>query len=263
MSVERFDHIARLLAQGTSRRQILKGFAVGLGTSLFAALGLPGGTKYASVAHAAPHSDEAFLPFIIGEGAPAICSVASTCSEKVYCGPEDEDCRCIRSAEGDILCGAVPPCSAPRCTTSADCAHLGEGYFCDSVGSGCCGDDEQRCIAPCGGTTTPPEETFATGEWTGTIRYEDQSIGVRFVFEEDSGFLQGRILMEDPVSKEFLETGEVTGYNTRGEAYIYLESDSYAFGNFAGENFTGEFIFTSFNGEPGMATTLTMQRTAL
>ena len=41
MSVERFDHIARLLAQGTSRRQILKGFAVGLGTSLFAALGLP------------------------------------------------------------------------------------------------------------------------------------------------------------------------------------------------------------------------------
>src|SRR5690606_24334008 len=121
---------------------------------------------------------------------------------------------------GEILCGAVPSCAAQRCTSSADCANLGEGYFCDSVGSGCCGDDEQRCIAPCGSTNPPPSENLATGEWTGAITYEGQSIGIRFILVEDAGMLEGRLLMEDPVSKEFLESGEVTGYTGSGESYI-------------------------------------------
>ena len=37
-----------------------------------------------------------------------------------------------------------------ECKTSADCAHLGAGYFCDTPDSGCCSDHQlQRCIAPC------------------------------------------------------------------------------------------------------------------
>jgi hypothetical protein len=261
MSVERFDQIARLLAQGASRRQILKGFAAGLGASLFTAIGLPIGANDSPIAQAAPRGDGTFLPFIKGEGALSICSVASTCADKVFCGAESDNCRCIQSAEGEILCGTVPSCSAQRCTSSADCANLGEGYFCDSVGSGCCGDDEQRCIAPC--TDLPPRGNLATGEWTGAITHEGQSIGVRFILVEDSsGMLEGRILMEDPVSKEFLESGEVAGYRDINESTIYLQSESYAFGNFEGENFNGEFVFASFNGEPGLTATIAMQRTA-
>src|SRR5690606_30491624 len=132
MSVERFDRVARLLAQGTSRRQLLKGFAAGLGASLFSTLGFGSAPSFSKLAHAAGE-EGAFLPLIITNTpkGPSICAIASDCDHKVKCSSTSEDCRCIESAEGDIRCGSVPSCSAQRCTTSDDCANLGEGYFCD------------------------------------------------------------------------------------------------------------------------------------
>lgn len=82
------------------------------------------------------------------------CSEASTCSNKHFCG--SGDCRCIRSAEGEVRCGKIPSCDVPRCATSADCTALGEGYFCDTPNSGCCSDGEKpRCIAPCEAVLDP------------------------------------------------------------------------------------------------------------
>lgn len=83
------------------------------------------------------------------------CSAASACGDRQYCGA-DQRCLCLRSAEGPIRCGRIPDtCDVQLCQTSADCAILGEGYFCDTPNSGCCSDPPQelpRCIAPC----TPP-----------------------------------------------------------------------------------------------------------
>lgn len=279
MSIERFDRLARLLAQGTSRRQLLKSFAAGLGASLFTTLG---GGRATSIAHA-QESGSTYLPYILSTTVvgPSICAIASDCEHQVRCSSTRENCRCIESAEGDIRCGAVPSCSAQRCTSSADCADLGEGYFCDSVGSGCCGDDEQRCIPPCqteapcpeellcGATCCPPNNTCENGRcvdpvegtWTGSLTYEGQSVGIRFILAQKVGRISGRVLMLDPVTQEYKETGEITdGYYRENYSTFYLDSDSYAYGDFTGNSYEGEFNFADFNGEMGFNAVMTLQR---
>lgn len=78
------------------------------------------------------------------------CPTPSRCGSRQFCS-EDQTCICVQSAEGHNLCGKIPnTCDVKRCQTSADCADLGEGYFCDTPNSGCCSDgDQPRCIAPC------------------------------------------------------------------------------------------------------------------
>ena len=73
------------------------------------------------------------------DATPQVCTEASSCSDRHTCS-DAGDCRCIRSAEGDIRCGKAPSCAVPKCATSADCAPLGAGYFCDTPNSGCCSD---------------------------------------------------------------------------------------------------------------------------
>lgn len=103
--------------------------------------------------------------FLWGRGGSR-CTTASRCGDRHYCD-EDETCICTETAEGDIRCGQLPPyCDVPLCTTSADCAHLGEGFFCDTPNSGCCNDRElSRCIAPCG-SEYPPRPTTTTTSTT-------------------------------------------------------------------------------------------------
>lgn len=103
--------------------------------------------------------------FVWGRGGGSKCTTASTCGDRHFCD-EDETCICTETTEGDIRCGQLPPyCEVPLCTTSADCAHLGEGWFCDVPDSGCCTDPPKelsRCIAPCGGEYPPPPTTTTT-----------------------------------------------------------------------------------------------------
>lgn len=74
----------------------------------------------------------------------------STCEAPQFCN-EAETCLRVRTAEGDARCGQMPPCETRLCTTSADCAALGAGYFCDTPMSGCCLDAQlPRCLPPCG-----------------------------------------------------------------------------------------------------------------
>ena len=83
------------------------------------------------------------------------CTEASSCGLRHTCS-DTGDCRCIRSAEGEIRCGRAPSCDVPKCTTSADCAPLGDGYFCDTPNSGCCSDGQlTRCLSPCDAVPDP------------------------------------------------------------------------------------------------------------
>lgn len=85
------------------------------------------------------------------------CSTASICGQRVTCG-NTMGCLCLGTPEGERRCGQLPvTCHAQLCDTSADCAHLGAGYFCDTPNSGCCSDppqDQKRCVAPCGTDTS-------------------------------------------------------------------------------------------------------------
>ena len=80
---------------------------------------------------------------------------------------------CIASAEGLLRCGQLPDrCDVPLCQTSADCAHLGDGWFCDTPNSGCCTDPPAnlpRCIGPCGAgpapTASPSPYATMTATW--------------------------------------------------------------------------------------------------
>ena len=78
----------------------------------------------------------------------------SSCQMKIFCDVS-QSCRCLKAAEGDIRCGMPPSCEVKQCTKSSDCADLGPDFFCDSPQSGCCGDNLQRCIAPCKNTLCP------------------------------------------------------------------------------------------------------------
>ena len=283
MSIDRFDNLARTLAYGSSRRQLLKGFAAGLTASIFTTFGVGRGT--APIVQAAATAEGlTYLPLIRSTNVVHMCPTASTCNEKVYCS-ETEDCRCIMSAEGELRCGTVPSCDIDRCTTSADCAHLGEGYFCDTPFSGCCNDnEEQRCIAPCESSPTCPAELVCgdeccaegqtcrdgacvdatAGTWSGIATYEGQSIGIRFILEQSGGILTGRLLMQDPVSQEYLETGIIEGQRfSDNQASWTTEAGSVVDGSFDQESFTGTYTFADFHEEIGITADLTLERTAL
>ncbi|HXF64282.1 MAG TPA: hypothetical protein VNK95_21820 [Caldilineaceae bacterium] len=150
MDANRFDGLARALATGASRRQVLKGLVSLAVGNLLAHVGF----RSQANAYVAAGIDQGtgkllYLPRIMTDA----CAAASACGERHYCRGQS-NCICIRSAEGSIRCGKIPStCHMPLCTTSDDCAHLGPGYFCDSPNSGCCTDPPaslSRCIPPCG-----------------------------------------------------------------------------------------------------------------
>ncbi len=149
-----FDNLARLFASSVSRRQMLRVLLGGAGAFLLALIGLDLREHSANAGPSAQSGTfKVLMPVIYNA-----CMVASTCAAKVWCSADQQTCRCIKSAEGPILCGNVPDCNIQHCKTSADCANLGPGYFCDTPNSGCCPDAElQRCIAPCTPPDCPPE----------------------------------------------------------------------------------------------------------
>lgn len=163
-----FDALTRALAGCTTRREAIRRIAAAGGAMLLAQLGI--GCDKGSPT-----------------GPEHECGTASVCGERHYCS-DDEQCLCIRSAEGVRRCGRIPSCSVRTCKTSADCADLGEGYFCDSPGSGCCSDEDQYCIAPC--VTPGPPDPPATGLFAASGSARD----VLFFYrgDEHRTFYQGR-----------------------------------------------------------------------
>jgi len=148
MNEDFFDHLARSYASGVTRRTFLKLLLGGLGSGVLAALGIKlRQNDYLASGAEEQAGGDIFLPFVRKS-----CEVASRCEERVYCA-QDQTCLCLQTPEGDIRCGKIPStCNVQLCQTSADCANLGEGYFCDTPNSGCCYDppaELPRCIAPC------------------------------------------------------------------------------------------------------------------
>jgi hypothetical protein len=140
----RFDQLTRQLATGASRRQVLKGIVGFVVGSVLSQV-----WSRRNVYAQGDQERTIYLPL-----ANKVCSEGSQCNDRKYCG-DFPNCICIEAAEGDIRCGKIPStCNMPLCTTSADCAHLGPGYFCDVPNSGCCTDPPAslaRCIPPCTG----------------------------------------------------------------------------------------------------------------
>lgn len=288
MHSDRFDDLARALARGLTRRQVIQGIAMGAGAHLLSSLGLGRGPLASATAYAAGDI-ETFLPVIRAPGTPiggfiSICAVSSTCDNKQYCA-ERSGCLCVQSAEGDMRCGVPPSCGVQKCTTSADCANLGEGYFCDTPDSGCCdqGKEEkfQRCLAPCPNPLPCPEERLCgdscceanaicqngvcvdltTGTWTGTATFEQQSIGIRFIIDHRGGDIQGRMLLQDPVTGQYLETGTIDGRRTGDYATWDTEGNSQVYGDYTDPtHFAGWIFFPARHDEDGFEAELTLQR---
>jgi hypothetical protein len=115
MTTDKFDELARAVAAGAPRRQLITGL-LGAAGGLFGLAGLRRGGDLA----AAADTQKVYLPLIrTGTG---ICPIPSTCEEKQYCS-DNRDCICVRTPEGGIRCGQIPSCSAQKCKTSADCAN--------------------------------------------------------------------------------------------------------------------------------------------
>jgi hypothetical protein len=102
------------------------------------------------------------------------------------------------------------------------------------------------------------------GTWSGIATYEGQSIGIRFILEQSGGILTGRLLMQDPVSQEYLETGIIEGQRfSDNQASWTTEAGSVVDGSFNQESFTGTYTFADFHEEIGITADLTLERTAL
>lgn len=287
-----FDHMAQALATGTSRRQIARDlFAAATGASV--GIGAAAPRTAAGQGLPEPTGDTGdggtFLPLVQGgRGTAAIlCPQASTCDNRHYCS-DNQACRCLMSAEGVIRCGQIPSCDVPLCQTSADCAHLGEGYFCDTPYSGCCADGEQaRCIAPCRDdlAACPPERRCGysccpegeicvdgrcrvadfgptTGTWTGMLALGSETIGVRFDIQEVDRTLIGKMYYFDTVANAYIAAGDLEGYVSGDRLSWTMSSEARARVTLAddGLSATGTYSFATTNDESGVEAEMTLER---
>jgi hypothetical protein len=299
MRSERFDDVARALARGVTRRQVLKSLSAGAAAGLLSTLGIKPGLAAPSFAEG---DSNTYLPLIrtLGDPAPSpfvgICGAASRGDAIINCSqdPNLEDCRCIETPEGNLRCGtAFGGCGGPFCTTSADCASLGAGYFCDVPGSGRCGDDKQRCLklcedeAPCppdllcgaacceegsvcqDGTCFDPLE----GAWSGALTHEEESVGIRFVLERRGPWFSGLMYLQDPVTMEYLLTGALaaaSSWKKDGSASWKISNDvedltddgrmSSVLGQFVDDTFTGTYTFPPLFPESSLQVNINLKR---
>lgn len=144
------DTLSRRLASGgVTRRGALKALAFAAITAGLRAVGLRAPNAYADdVPAPAPQAGglKLYLPSI-----QRACTEASRCGARKYCD-ERLGCLCVQTTEGDIRCGLLPSCDVKLCASSADCAELGPGAFCDTPLSGCCTSPPNtlsRCLLPC------------------------------------------------------------------------------------------------------------------
>ena len=145
MDDERFDRIAKSLAAGGSRRQVVRGLAAGLATVGAAALGW---------GHAGA---QAVLDGLTGGGSD-IQVTDPTCQGKrsidnricpeSRCGGR-AGCLCARDANGDKRCVNLRDVRCPgrnRCNDNFDCRR---GEICIKTG-GCCPGRRNTCVPRCG-----------------------------------------------------------------------------------------------------------------
>jgi len=222
-------------------------------------------------------------------GPVLLCSNPSSCGNRQYCDTA-KNCICIQSAEGLVRCGAVPSsCGVQECKTSADCANLGSGYFCDTPNSGCCdqaSDQHQRCIAPCevaaasggstsggsggangasgagtGGASGGASDVSSRGTWTGSTQATNSiPVGIRFVLSEQDGNLTGLTYVEDPETGDFLRDADITGSRNGSSATWTTSTGLTIRGTFSGASFVGTLEYPSDGDFAPLVSNLTLNR---
>lgn len=238
MQPHSFDALTRGLGAATTRREALRVLGAFAATGALALVGV--GCDSGDTASDTPR--------------PGACATPSTCGARRYCS-DDESCLCVETAEGDVRCGAIPTCDAPTCTTSADCTALGAGFFCDAPGSGCCGGDQQRCLAPCGF-----EAPAMTGTWTGVTTFSGQASRVRFDLADADGSLTGRVYVADPVTGAFIDLGEVSGTHSGVTATWSTPSGQLVRGTVSDGAFDGTIEFPTILDHPGFVAEVSLTR---
>lgn len=176
MDPERFDGIVRSLAEGGSRRRVLRGLA---GAALGAVLASRGDAGAARCQYLGEHCD-ARRPCCSGKrcvagrcrcraGRPECGgSCPDLRTNDYHCGRCDRRCVNGRHCEGGE-CVVPPPGSVRRrklCARTADCSQAGGPVFC-AVRSDYCGGPEgcpsSGCPTHCLGTERPNGEAATCG----------------------------------------------------------------------------------------------------
>jgi hypothetical protein len=189
-----FDWLTQAVGETQTRREAVRRILSLVGASALAPFGVACGGN--------PVAPEEELPE---------CGTASSCGDRHNC-MDDSGCICIRTAEGRLRCGRIPSCSVRRCTSSADCADLGAGYFCDSPNSGCCSETEQYCIAPC---KAPPPPAFQMAA------ANNRDVLFSFNYLEHSTYYYGRR------NGESLEVTHVAFNGRNGQAAVLIVNEDY------------------------------------
>jgi hypothetical protein len=235
MSTDQLDTITRTLAATTSRRETIRILGAGAATTFLGLFGV--GCR-----------DD-------GPLAVSDCTTASTCGARQYCS-DDQKCLCIATAENARRCGEIPSCSAPHCTTSADCAQYGKGFFCDSPNSGCCSDGLQRCLAPCG--YVAPSRG---GIWAGNTTLAQTTVGVRFTVQDSNSSISGRMHLVEPGTKQLVDMGNISGRRTYNQARWTTSTGQIVEGLFSDTAFNGVMRFPARFGQPAFEATIRLTPT--
>jgi len=181
----------------------------------------------------------------------AECAERSSCGQRRYCSA-DQKCICVESAEGVLRRARIPEtCHMKLCKTSADCADVGPGYFCDTPNSGCCTDPPKelpRCVAPYGAGPAPDTSSSVKGAWIGTTDPRTESeTPVQLQLEEHGADISGKVLLASPGGTKFFELDKVTGTRTINALKLTSSAGLTIEANKAGEDLVGTIRFPPFD----------------
>jgi hypothetical protein len=171
------DGIARMVAQGVSRRTALRYLAGGLATVGLASVALP----EPAAAKKSPRQVVCgqLCKDVEGKKAKRACKkecrtkggacVDATCQEGDPADSCGETCFCTTTPEGVKVCVELDSCDTPACTKSKDCP---DGSICSLVT--CCnapGDTQGVCIRRCGtGPFPTPPGAQGSGGRSNSVR---------------------------------------------------------------------------------------------
>jgi hypothetical protein len=234
-----FDQLTRAFATATSRRDAVKILAAA-GASLLVV-----GTSGCRMGAAAQDG----------------CTTASSCGDRRYCS-EDHTCMCMEVTEGHLRCARIPDpndCDLfQTCTSSDECKILGDEFFCTRGTSGCCPETHGYCLPPCNAQNV--QDMARSGTWTGGSRLEAESHPLRVVLTDEKGHLSGELFVGDPLTREWIPIGMLTGTRLWNRASLRTQGDLHFDGTFAGDHFTGTLAFPRFGDAPAFTATIHLQR---
>lgn len=100
-----------------------------------------------------------------------------------------------------------------------------------------------------------------SGAWTGRM-VSPNSVGVRFVLDDQAGKLTGQVFWEDPSTHSFEFEGGLNGTRNDSSASWTTDGEVTITGRFSGNTFVGTVTFPAAGSEPARRAELTLVREA-